>query len=1081
MFEELPKLYDHKLHEAPVTKRWLAADAFAAVPDLRAERYVIMMPLPNVTGALHMGHAMDNVMQDLLIRWHRMMGANTLWMPGTDHAGIGTQAVVEKRLFELEGKTRHDIGREALVARIQAWKDEYRERIIRQQQSMGCSCDWKRQRFTMDPVCARAVREAFFRLFSEGLIYRGNRMVNWDCQLQTAVSDDEIVYEKVQGHFWHIKYPIIDPGPGEPGFLTVATTRPETMLGDTAVAVHPNPARELENQAAALRERMETASKKEKAELQASLDRIEERRTTVLQGLLRLRDMAARGRKVLLPLLDRPIPLVLDEWADPALGSGCVKITPAHDPNDYAVRERHTDIVELINILNPDGTLNANAGPYAGLDRFEARKKVVADLKARGLIVDIEDREIEIGHSDRSKTPIEPYISKQWFVRMDDVEGGILCGAGTGREFRAAGLAQAAIDAAGDDYRSPSGRRLVFHPDHARYAGTYVSWLSEKRDWCISRQLWWGHRIPIWHASLAGAGIEGAVAALPGPEAPGLHAWIADAEGRLYPLSGRDRLKSGQSYDLLVSLRDHDAEQRYAASLEAAGLAQDPDVLDTWFSSALWPFSTLGWPDPATAELDPGQRPLGRVDGREDCLGYYYPGSCLVTARDIITLWVARMQIMGLYLLGDVPFTDCFIHANIQDGKGERMSKSKGNGIDPEDIIEKYGADAMRYVICDMQTGTQDIRLPVQAVSPYTGELVDLATAKHGRSIFTYLDPKTGKEFDVLGTMADIPMAKIISERFDLGRAFCTKLWNAARFALMNLGEHGFVSVATESLEEEDRWILSRLSLVTRKVTDELAAYNPSSAIGAAREFFWSELCDWYLEIIKPRLKDEAAAPVARSVLAFALDHTLRLFHPFVPFITEVLWERLNAQCPARGLLSPLPPAPLLIGAPWPAPAPMREDDALEANFAVAQDLVRAIRDIRAVHHIPPSRRLAAFARASGRPADILARMKPLIVHMAALESLDVAAGMARPATAAAHVVGDIELYLAGVVDPAKERERLESRRRKLVEDLAKIEGRLSNEGFMAGAPAGVVAKERQKAADLKAEIGLLDANLETL
>jgi valyl-tRNA synthetase len=1081
MFEELPKLYDHKLHEGPIAKRWLEADAFAAVPDLRAERYVIMMPLPNVTGALHMGHAMDNVMQDLLIRWHRMLGANTLWMPGTDHAGIGTQAVVEKRLFELEGKTRHDIGREGLVARIQAWKDEYRERIIRQQQSMGCSCDWKRQRFTMDPVCARAVREAFFRLFSEGLIYRGNRMVNWDCQLQTAVSDDEIVYEKVQGHFWHIKYPIVDPGPGEPAFLTVATTRPETMLGDTAVAVHPNPARELENQAAALRERMATASKKEKAELKAALDRIEERRTTVLQGLLRLRDMAARGRKVRLPLLDRPIPLVLDEWADPALGSGCVKITPAHDPNDYAVRERHTDVVELINILNPDGTLNANAGPYAGLDRFEARKKVVADLKARGLIEDIENREIEIGHSDRSKTPIEPYISKQWFVRMDDIEGGVLFGAGTGKEFRASGLAQAAIDAAGDDYRSPSGKRLVFHPDHARYAGTYRNWLAEKRDWCISRQLWWGHRIPIWHASLDGSAIESVAAVLPGPEAPGLHAWIADAEGRLYSLSGKTRLNKGQSYDLLVSLRDHQAESEYAARLEAAGLEQDPDVLDTWFSSALWPFSTLGWPDPATAELDAGQRRLGRVDGREDCLSYYYPGSCLVTARDIITLWVARMQIMGLYLLGDVPFTDCFIHANIQDGKGERMSKSKGNGIDPEDIIEKYGADAMRYVICDMQTGTQDIRLPVQAISPYTGELVDLATAKHGRSIFTYLCPKTGKEFDVLGTMADIPMAKVISERFELGRAFCTKLWNAARFALMNLGEHRFISLAPESLEEEDRWILSRLSRVTRKVTDELRGYNPSAAIGAAREFFWSELCDWYLEIIKPRLKDEAAAPVARSVLAFALDHTLRLFHPFVPFITEVLWERLNAQCPVRGLISPLPPSPLLITAPWPTPVPRREDDALETNFGLAQDFVRGIREIRAVHHIPPSRRLAAFVKASGRAKDIVARMKPLIVHMAALESLEVAADMARPATAAAQVVGDVEIYLAGVIDPAKERERIDSRRRKLVEDLGKIESRLANEGFVGRAPADVVAKERQKAADLKAEIELVDANLRAL
>ena len=1062
MFEDLPKLYDPRLHEAPVSRRWLEADAFAAVPDRRARRYVIMMPLPNVTGALHMGHAMDNVMQDLLIRWHRMMGDNTLWMPGTDHAGIGTQAVVEKRLFELEGKTRHDIGREGLVARIQAWKDEYRERIIRQQQAMGCSCDWKRQRFTMDPVCARAVREAFFRLFRDGLIYRGNRMVNWDCQLQTAVSDDEIVYEKVQGHFWHIKYPIVDPGPGEPAFLTVATTRPETMLGDTAVACHPNPAGELENQVAALRERMASASKKERAELQAALDRVEERRTTVLQGLLVLRDMAARGRKVLLPLLDRPIPLVLDEWADPALGSGCVKITPAHDPNDYAVRERHRDKVELINILNPDGTLNANAGPYEGLDRFVARRQVVADLKERGLVEAIEDREIEIGHSDRSKTPIEPYISKQWFVRMDDVEGGILCGAGTAKEFRAPGLAQAAIDASGEAYRSPSGRRLTFHPDPVRYGGTYVNWLAEKRDWCISRQLWWGHRIPIWHANQAGSELARTIAAFPGAGAAGLHAWIADAEGRLTPAAEHARLDAGQRYDLLVSLRDAAAEAEWAARLEAAGLGQDPDVLDTWFSSALWPFSTLGWPDPETAELDPGQRPLGRVDGGEDCLGFYYPGSCLVTARDIITLWVARMQLMGLYLLGDVPFTDCFIHANIQDGKGERMSKSKGNGIDPEDIIEKYGADAMRYVICDMQTGTQDIRLPVQAVSPYTGELVDLATAKHGRSIFTYLCPKTGKEFDVLGTMPDIPMAKIISERFELGRAFCTKLWNAARFALMNLGEHRFASLEPGSLAEEDRWILSRLSRVTRRVTDELAAYNPSAAIGAAREFFWSELCDWYLEIVKPRLKDPASAPVARSVLAFALDQTLRLFHPFVPFITEVLWERLNAQCPARGLTKPLPaPAPLLISAPWPEPAATREDEALEASFALAQDIVRGIREIRAVQHIPPGRRLAALVKASGRPAEILERMTPLVVHMAGLGSLDIASDAARPATAAAQVVGDVEIYLAGVVDPAKERERLAGRRTKLAEELGRTEARLANPGFVDRAPAEVVAKER--------------------
>ncbi len=1081
MPEDIPKHYDHQKYEALIYKHWLEADAFAAIPDHRKNRYVIMMPLPNVTGALHMGHAMDNVMQDLLIRWHRMMGDNTLWMAGTDHAGIATQAVVEKRLFELEGKTRQDIGREGLVAKIWAWKDEYQERIIRQQESMGCSCDWRRQRFTMDAICTRAVREAFFRLFRDGLIFRGNRLVNWDCQLQTAVSDDEIVHEKVQGHFWHIRYPILDPKPGEPLHVTVATTRPETMLGDTAVACHPDPAGELDRQSRSLLERMKGATKKDRAEFEQELQRIEERKKDVLPLLLRLRDMAEQRRKVMLPLLNREIPLILDKWADPSLGSGCVKITPAHDPNDYDVWGRHKDTIAIINILNPDGTLNANAGPYAGQDRFDARKSVVADLRELELIEAIEDREIEIGHSDRSKTPIEPFLSKQWFVRMGDVEGGVLCGVGTDKEFRAAGLAQAAIDTVDESYKSPSGLRLTFHPDHVRYGGTYVSWLGEKRDWCISRQLWWGHRIPIWHANRKGAGLGAAIASIPRATGDELWTWIADSEGKLYKINEINRLDKNGHYDILVSLHDPAAEAKYAAGLDAAGFKQDPDVLDTWFSSALWPFSTLGWPDPETAQIDEGQRPLAAANGRADCLSYYYPGSCLVTARDIITLWVARMLVMGLYLQGDVPFTDCFIHANIQDGKGERMSKSKGNGIDPEDIIEKYGADSMRYVICDMQTGTQDIRLPVQAISPYTGELVDLATAKHGRSIFTYICPKTGKEFDVLGTMPDIPMAKIISERFEVGRAFCTKLWNAARFAMMNLGEHKFVPLSKDKLQPEDRWILSRLSRVIGKVTEELHAYNPSAALGAAREYFWGELCDWYLEIIKPRFKDEESAPVARTVLALALDHVLRLFHPFVPFITEVLWERLNSQCPVRGLEKAIPSTELLISASWPEPKAEWEDGQIEADFAVVEDLVRNIREFRSLHNIAPSRKLDALIKAAGRSADILRKMKPLVLHMANLISMDVAAEIKRPADAAALVIGDMEIYLAGLVDTDKERERLDAKRKKLLEDIQKAEARLANESFVSRAPADVVEKERQRLKDLQAQIELIDANLKAL
>jgi valyl-tRNA synthetase len=436
------------------------------------------------------------------------------------------------------------------------------------------------------------------------------------------------------------------------------------------------------------------------------------------------------------------------------------------------------------------------------------------------------------------------------------------------------------------------------------------------------------------------------------------------------------------------------------------------------------------------------------------------------------------MMIMGLYLRGDVPFTASFIHANIQDGKGERMSKSKGNGIDPEDIIEKYGTDAMRYVLCDMQTGTQDIRLPVQAVSPFTGELVDLAAAKHGRSIFTYIDPKTGKEFDVLGTMPDLPAAKIISERFEIGRAFCTKLWNAARFMFQNLGEHPFQPLRGSDLAEEDRWILSRLSKVVRNVDDELRAYNPSAAVGAARDFFWGDLCDRYLEIVKPRMRDEGAAPVARSVLALAFDHVLRLFHPFVPFITEALWERLNAQCPVRGLLTPMRTSPLLLQARWPETNPRWEDETLEADFGLAFDLVRAIRDLRAHHGASPGLKLAVFVRASDLETAILGRLRSLILHLANLESLEAGPGVARPSGASVQVIGNLEVFVPGLVDPVKERERLTAKQGKLVDEAKKIEAKLGNEGFVGRAPADVVEKERRKLAECRAQIEALDAGL---
>ncbi|MFH0944578.1 MAG: valine--tRNA ligase [Planctomycetota bacterium] len=1083
MAHEIQAQYDPSAVEGDIYRRWLDSSAFRAIQDSREARYVIMMPLPNVTGALHMGHAMDSVMQDLLIRWHRMQGDNSLWQPGTDHAGIATQAVVEKRLMELEGKTRHDVGREGLIQRIFDWKDQYQQRIIRQQQAMGCSCDWNRQRFTMDKVCTAAVREAFFRLFRDGLIYRGNRLVNWDCHLQTAVSDDEVVRENRRGQFWHLKYPVIDPRPGEPEYVVVATTRPETMLGDTAVAVHPEPGRQLREVVLRLEERLDHAPARERAALEQELWRVRDLETSHLPELEQLVRMAGEGRKIRLPLLSREIPLLLDEWAKPELGSGCVKITPAHDPNDYDVWTRHRDEIGAINLLNPDGTLNRNAGPYQDMDRLEARKRVVADLEREGLVLQVEEREHELGISDRSKTVIEPYLSEQWFVRMDDVDGGVLFGRGTGREFRSPGLAQAAIDAVLGDWRSPSGRKLTFHPDAERYGSTYVNWLKEKRDWCIGRQLWWGHRIPIWSRSLDQAELESVAGHLP---ESGEELWcrVRDAEGRTLEvheaLEAAQAAAPGERFELLVCPRNEAAEERHAEALRKAGLSQETDVLDTWFSSALWPFSTLGWPDPENASIDAGQQALGKIAGK-DSFEYYYPGSCLVTGRDIITLWVARMVIFGLYCEGDMPFTDSFIHANILDGKGERMSKSKGNGIDPVDIIKRYGTDAMRYVLCDMQTGTQDIRLPVQAISPFTGKTIELAKAKHGRTIFTYLCPESGKEFDVLGTMADLPQAELISDRFEVGRNFCNKLWNAARYALMNLGDQPFRPLAKQDLAAEDCWILSRLARVTAAVQRRLEEYNPSGAVSEAREFFWNEFCDWYLELIKPRMKDADQKQVTGQVLAFVVDQTLRLFHPFVPFITEALWEKLAQFAPRRGI-DEAPELPeLLAVAPWPRPREADLDPGLESEFDLLRGVLRIIRDLRARYGVSPQEPLEAVVKAEGESLEILRRLTHHLTGLGRLKSLELAADPERRKFAATGVVSDVEISVLGLIDQEKERARLDKQRANLEKQMKGIESKLGNDKFLEKAPADVVENEKRRLSEFAAERARIEEALAQL
>ncbi|MFO1055256.1 MAG: valine--tRNA ligase [Planctomycetota bacterium] len=1082
------KQYDPGAIEPATTARWLSQKAFAATPDASQQPYVIMMPLPNVTGALHMGHAMDNVMQDMLTRWHRMRGDNALWQAGTDHAGIATQQVVETRLFELEKKTRHDIGREELVRRIWQWKDQYQKRIVSQQQRMGCSCDWDRQRFTMDAVCARAVRHTFFRMFAEGLIYRGDRLVNWDCSLQTAVADDELYKATVHGHFWHLRYPVIDPKPGEPTHVEVATTRPETMLADTAVACHPDPRGALTTAIAAAREKLASAPQKERAEAQAAVDALLERERTHLAHLETVARMARDGRKVRLPLMDREIPLILDAWAKPELGSGCVKITPGHDPNDYEVWSRHKDEIGMLSVLATNGTINPTGGKYQGLDRFEARKRVVADLDALGLLARVEDRDIEIDHSDRSKTIVEPFVSKQWFVRMGDVPGGVVCGRGTSKQFTSPGLAQAAIDAADPNWRSRTGRNVRFWPDAERYHKIYTQWLQEKRDWCISRQLWWGHRIPVWRGSFSAAQLLAMQSILVQPP-EGIAGWIVLRDGtQVTPAEAVALAKAGdaraETVEALVCVRDEEREKMLDGILRAGGLAPEDDVLDTWFSSALWPHSTLGWPEPSTARIDAGQTVLGAHDGRPDSLSFYYPGSCLVTGRDIITLWVARMVLTGLYNLGDVPFTDVFIHATIMDGKGERMSKSKGNGVDPVDVIEEYGADAMRYVLCEMQTGTQDIRLPVQVISPVDGVRIELADCKPGPYKGTFVDPRNGKLFDMVGQMESegVPGARATSDRFEIGRNFCNKLWNAARFAFLNLEGTRFEARRVAELPIEDRWILSRLDDAITRVDAALSVYNPSAAIGACREFFWNELCDWYLELIKPRMKDEVKAPLARQVLAHALDQTLRLLQPFVPFVTEELWARLCELAPERGIDAPLPSAKgLLVHARWPSSTASFRDPQVEQRLKLVQDVVTGLRELRARYQVAPSARVPVVLRASGDSATALLGCEALLAGMAGASELRVAVDFQKPKDAATAIVRDVEAFVLGVVDLDKEREKLVKQREKLAQQVGGLAGKLGNEGFVAKAPPDVVARERARLEDLQRQLASLDAAIAEL
>ncbi len=888
----LDSRYDPHAHEEDVYAAWLESGAFTPRETSDAERYVIMIPPPNVTGALHVGHALNGTIQDIMMRYQRMRGRDALWLPGTDHAGIATQAVVEKKLYAEEGKTREEIGRDAFLEKVWEWKEEHGNKILEQFRRLGASCDWTRTRFTLDPQMSRAVREAFVRLWEKGLIYRGARLVNWDCVLSTAVSDDEVLMKPLKGHLYYMRYPVEGD---EETFVTVATTRPETMLGDTGVAVHPDDER--------------------------------------------YRDLV--GKRCVLPFVDRAIPIVADDSVDPAFGTGAVKVTPGHDPADYERGARHG--LPIVNVLNLDGTMSEEAGEFAGKSREEARKLVVEGLEERGLLEKTEGYQHNVPISDRSDTPIEPLVSEQWFVKMEPLAG-------------------PAIDAV-------KNGALSIQPE--RWTKVYLDWLENVQDWCVSRQLWWGHRIPVWY----------------------------DEEG--VPVASREDLEIGSTHP----------------KTGKPIVRQDEDVLDTWASSWLWPFATLGWPD-QTADLK-----------------RFYPTHLLTTAREIIYLWVARMVMAGYELLDHLPmeercpFSTCYINATVLDAKGRRMSKSLGNGIDPLDMIEQYGADAVRYSLILLTREGQDV--------------------------------------------------KLAEDRFEMGRRFTNKVWNAARFVFQNLegARDDPEEVAPEALE--DRWMLSRLSAIRDEVTSALENHAFNDAAHALYRFVWNDFCDWYLELAKSRLGEggSPSARAARGVLVRVLDAILRLLHPFTPFQTEVLWKALHEAIDRA-------PESMVITAPWPELPASWTDAAAEAEIGLLQDLVRAVRSIRALTTIGDRTPLAAVvvAPASEHRA-ILETCAARARALAFLETLEIHESAVRPPSSAVGVAAGMEVFvpLGESVDLGALADTLGRRVVKLEKGLGGVEKKLANEGFLRGAAPEVVKAERARCAEMKSELELLRRNLEGL
>ena len=874
--ELLSKVYEPHGSEARWYKYWLDRGFFRAEDNSSKPSFSIVIPPPNVTGVLHMGHALNNVLQDIVIRFKRMQGYNTLWMPGMDHAGIATQNVVERELAK-EGITRHDLGREKFIERIWEWKATSGGAIINQLRRLGCSCDWSRERFTMDEGLSRAVREVFVRLYKDGLIYQGNYIVNWCPRCHTAISDLEVKYKEEEGSLWHIRYPLSD----KTGEIIVATTRPETMLGDTAVAVNPNDKRYM--------------------------------------------DMV--GKELILPLVGRKIPVIADYHVSMEFGSGAVKVTPAHDPNDFAIAERHN--IEVIKIMDGNALINERGGIYQGQDRYQCRENIIKDLEKEGSMAGKQPYVHNIGGCYRCGTDIEPIVSRQWFIKIKPL----------------AKVASVAVT---------KGKTKIIP---SSWEPTYFEWMNNIRDWCISRQIWWGHRIPVWYCDGCG--------------------------------------------ETIASVKDPDK----CPSCGETVLRQEEDVLDTWFSSALWPFSTVGWPDKTRA------------------LKTFYPTSVLITGFDILFFWVARMMMMGLYIMKKVPFRHVYLHALVRDENGEKMSKSRGNVIDPLEMIEKYGADAFRFTLAAFTAQGRDVRMSEERIEGY--------------------------------------------------KFFVTKIWNATRFSLMNLedyqaGAYTEIPVADESLP--DRWIKARLNTVTAEVVSALEEYRFNEAATSIYQFVWHELCDWYLELIKPVLygkKSPAEKLATQHTLFTVLQATLKLLHPFMPFVTEEIWQTMVKDGTS------------IMVSEFPSAVNGREDSDARGKMGLIMEVITKIRNVRAEMNIAPPKRIKVIISVPEEELRTVLEMgRDFIVDLARLETLDIGTNIEEPKGAATGVVGPIKIFvlLEGIIDIAAERTRLEKEMTKMAKELTMVSKKLANRDFMAKAAETAVKKEEGKFRELREKHIVLEA-----